>query len=243
MANHKFRIAMLSFHSCPLATLGGREAGGMNVYVRELSRELGRRGCRVDVFTRAKFADVPQVVEFGEGARVIHLKAGRVAPHDRSLLVRHVPEFVDRMREFVGQHSLGYDLIHSHYWLSGEAARALRTAWDIPVVHMSHTLGVVKNLAAGSAAEREPPQRIALEREVLRAVDCVVAATALERAQLWWFYGVPETKIAVVPCGVNLSLFRPIPAGKAKAELGLRGEKIVLYVLSLIHISEPTRPY
>lgn len=202
----------------------------MNVYVRELSRELGRQGCWVDVFTRAKLPGVPQIVQLGERARVIHIKAGQVAPYDRMLLPPHIPEFLEGVQGFVDRRHLRYHLIHSHYWVSGTAAQVLRSVWGVPVVHMSHTLGVVKNLAARCADEREPPRRIALEGEVLRSADCIVAATPLERAQLRWFYNVPEERVVVVPCGVNLSMFRPLPVAEARAKLGLADEGVVLYV-------------
>ena len=119
------RIAMLSTHSSPIAQLGGKEAGGMNVYVRELSRELGRRGIGVDIFTRSQDRAAPTTIALDRGVRVINLHAGPSAPYDKNWVLTYLPEFVSRVRCFADGQDLAYDLIHSHYWLSGEAALAL----------------------------------------------------------------------------------------------------------------------
>ena len=145
-----FRIAMLSVHTCPLATLGGKETGGMNVYVRDLSRELARRGHRVDVYTRSQDPDIPRIGRgLGRGARVIHLPAGPEHPYDKRVVHDHLPEFVDGVLAQAEVDGIAYDLIHSHYWLSGCLARNLKAAWGgIPVVQMFHTLGLMKNRVA-----------------------------------------------------------------------------------------------
>src|SRR6266496_1959139 len=143
------KIAMISMHTCPLACpqalLGGRETGGMNVYVRELSRELGRRGKSVDVFTRFQDTQTAQIETFGPDARVIHLPAGPMAPYDKNKLLFHVEEFACNIDFFAQAHGIRYDLIHAHYWLSGLAAHRLHQMWGIPTVQMFHTLGELKN--------------------------------------------------------------------------------------------------
>lgn len=222
------RIAMLSVHSSPLARLGGKEAGGMNVYVRELARELGQRGIGVDIFTRSQDRTTPTVLPLGRGVRLISLHAGPAAPYDKNLLLTYLPEFVSRVRCFADSEDVSYDLIHSHYWLSGEAALRLRRVWRAPVVQMFHTLGAMKNSVARSEEEVETKRRIAIERRLLREVDAVVAATPLDRAQMVWHYGADANRIRVIPCGVDLRRFQPGDRMQARAALGIAPDAIML---------------
>jgi D-inositol-3-phosphate glycosyltransferase len=225
------RIAMLSIHSSPLARLGGKEAGGMNVYVRELARELGRAGLAVDIFTRMQDRTVPTTIPLGGGARLISLQTGPAAPYNKNEILTYLPEFVSRARCFAEGEDLTYDLIHSHYWISGQAALALRRSWGVPVVQMFHTLGAMKNNVARSAEETETNQRIAIERTLLREADAIVAATPLDRAQMVWYYGADHERIHIIPCGVDLRHFRPRPRHDARARLGWPdNQKIVLCV-------------
>jgi D-inositol-3-phosphate glycosyltransferase len=227
------RVAMLSAHTCPLATLGGKETGGMNVYVRDLSRELSRRGVAVDVFTRSQNPCELKVNHtLGPHARVIHIRAGPEEPYDKNELYGHLPEFVEGVRQFACDEEVVYDVIYSHYWISGWAARELREIWGgTPIVQMFHTLGHIKNSVARSRAEWETNLRLEVETEVMRFADLLVAATPMERAQMVWLYGADPAKIAVVPCGVDLDLFRPIAPDRARRILALSPEqKMVLYV-------------
>ncbi|HMP40605.1 MAG TPA: glycosyltransferase, partial [Roseiflexaceae bacterium] len=215
------RIAMLSVHSSPLARLGGKEAGGMNVYVRELGRELGRRGIGVDIFTRSQEPGTPRVIALDRGVRVVNLQAGPLAPYDKNLLLDYLPEFMSRVRCFADGEDLSYDLLHSHYWISGEAALALRRSWGVPVVHMFHTLGAMKNQVARSDEERETGRRIDIERLLMSEADAIIAATPLDRAQMVWHYGADADAVSVVPCGVDLGRFQPRAMADARAALDL----------------------
>src|SRR5215813_11751987 len=150
------RVAMLSVHTCPLAALGGKETGGMNVYVRELARELGRMGLAVDVFTRSQDPTIRRVVPLGEGARVVHLPAGPQMPIAREAIYDHLDEFIDGVDGWRAAHGIDYDLIHAHYWLSGVTGLALRERWGVPVLQMFHTFGRLKNGAAPCLADLEP---------------------------------------------------------------------------------------
>ncbi|HEV8143734.1 MAG TPA: glycosyltransferase, partial [Methylomirabilota bacterium] len=154
------RVAVLSVHTCPLAVLGGKETGGMNVYVRELSRELGRMGLGVDVFTRSQDPTIRRVVPLGEGARVVHLPAGPEMPMPRERIYDHLDEFVDGVEAWRIASGIDYDLIHAHYWLSGVVGLALRERWGVPVLQMFHTLGRFKNGAARRLADLEPSVRL-----------------------------------------------------------------------------------
>jgi D-inositol-3-phosphate glycosyltransferase len=212
--------------------LGGKEAGGMNVYVRELARELGRSGIAVDIFTRSQDPSVETVIDLDLGVRVINLHAGPSAPYDKNWLLTYLPEFVNRVRCFADGQDLTYDLIHSHYWLSGEAAIALRRAWRVPIVHMFHTLGALKNQIARGAEEQETAQRILIERRQMQEVDAIIAATPLDRAQMVWNYAADQDRIRIVPCGVDLRRFQPRNMADARVLLDLPAppHKIVLLV-------------
>jgi len=221
---------MLSVHTCPLAVLGTKEAGGMNVYVRELSRELGRRGIEVDVFTRAQNPISPFTHTLSENARIIHLPAGPLKPYNKNEVFNHLPEFVRNVAQFQRCEQKPYDLIHAHYWLSGWAGLSLRKRWNVPLVQMFHTLAHLKNAIARNETEREPAFRVEREGELMQKVDGIIAATQVEKAQLSWKYNAPADKIEVIPCGVDLKLFQPWPQAEARARLGLTARRIVLLV-------------
>ena len=223
-------VAMLSVHTCPLAALGGKQTGGMNVYVRQTARELGRMGVRVDVFTRSQNATIPRVVELGPGARVVHLPAGPESPMPREALHRHLDEFTAGVEEFARAEGLAYDLVHSHYWLSGVAGLRLRERWGAPLVQMFHTLGRLKNEVAQTRSEMEPDLRLDEETRIVAEADRIVAANVVERAHLVWYYGARSERIAVIPCGVDTELFQPMDPAKAKDLLELPPEPLLLYV-------------
>jgi len=224
------RVALLSVHTCPLAAPGGKETGGMNVYVRETARELARMGVGADVFTRSQNRTIPRVVEMGQGARVVHLPAGPERPMPREAVHRHLDEFVAGVEAFRREAGLEYDLIHAHYWLSGVAGLALRDAWGAPLVQMFHTLGRLKNTVAQTPAEVEPELRIAEESRIIAGADRIVAANAVERAHLVWYYGAAAERVEVIPCGVDTELFQPMRREVAKDLLELGPEPLLLYV-------------
>lgn len=224
------RVAMVSVHTCPLASLGSRETGGMNVYVRELSRHLGARGVAVDVFTRRQDSDTPEVVEFGRNARVIHLEAGPSSPMDKYEVLEYLPQFAEGMVDFVERTEGRYHLLHSHYWLSGRVGTWLAKRWRVPLVAMFHTLGRLKNSVSRDESERESAARIDIEGEILRLADRVVAASPTDREQMVQYYDALVDRIQVVPGGVDTSAFRPFPRYAARGLLGLGPEKLVLFV-------------
>jgi D-inositol-3-phosphate glycosyltransferase len=224
------RVAMLSVHTCPLAAPGGKETGGMNVYVRELGRELDRMGVAVDVFTRSQNPAIARVVELGEEARVIHVPAGPEAPLERARVHVHLDEFREGVEAWRIARGVDYDLIHAHYWLSGVVALALQARWGVPAMQMFHTLGRLKNDVARSPADREPALRIAEETRIVAGADRLVAASHVERTHLVQRYGADPARVAVVPCGVDTALFRPGSGEEARAALGLDGSPLVLSV-------------
>ncbi len=226
------RVAMLSYHTCPLATLGGKDTGGMNVYVKELTRKLGSLGVHVDVFTRSQDEHVPHVLhDLGYGNRVVHIPAGPEVPLPKPELAFHIPKFVEGILNFSEKKGVQYDLIHSHYWMSGIAARDLQKVWGIPIVHMFHTLGLMKQRIARAPHESEGDYRIQGEREVLRLANRIVAATPAEMAQLQWLYESEDKKVTIIPPGVDISHFYPIPSDEAKDFIGIPSDdRMMLFV-------------
>lgn len=223
---------MLSYHTCPLATLGGKDTGGMNVYVRELATVLGRMGIHVDVYTRSQDEHVPHVLhDLGYGNRVVHVPAGPEIPLAKLELTKYIPDFVEGVEKFVSSKCLEYDLIHSHYWMSGIAAKALITKWKIPVIHMFHTLGLMKQRIARSEEEAEGSYRVQGEGEVINFVDKIIAATQAELAQLLWLYNADTQKISIIPPGVDTSHFYPIADDEAKEFIGIPPcDRMLLFV-------------
>ncbi len=226
------RIAVISYHTCPLATLGGKNAGGMNVYVRDLSRYLGRRGVQLDVFTRSEDEHVPHVLhDLGFGNRVAHIPAGPEHPIPKEQLAGYLPDFADGILEFSQRKGQQYDLIHSHYWMSGIAARKLNQAWQAPIIQMFHTLGKLKQRVAQTEAEAEGEYRIKGEYQAVRSADRIVAATTTERDQLMELYQAGGEKVVIIPPGVDLSHFYPIPPDEAKEYVGIpMGKRMLLFV-------------
>ncbi len=226
-----YRIAILSYHTSPLAPLGGRETGGLNVYVRELARELAERGHYVDVFTRRAGAAAPETEPIAASgfARLVHIDAGPAAYEAKAMLPEYLDQFVAGVLAFAEREGVTYDVIHSHYWLSGVAGERLKARWHVPHIAMFHTLGEVKNRARVS--EIEPGPRIDAEHAIAALADRIVVASHDEQQLLVRLYGADADHIAVVPCGVNLDLFQPIDKDDARRQLGLHDDdRILLFV-------------
>ncbi|MCU0588085.1 MAG: glycosyltransferase [Syntrophobacteraceae bacterium] len=224
------RIAMLSVHSSPLGRLGSRDTGGMSVYVRSLARELGQRGHPVDIFTRhPEGRSGPCVDPLGHNVRLIQLKAGDNGYSRPADLYPHLESFFESLERFRASEALRYDLIHSHYWLSGRVGAWAQREWGVPHAVMFHTLGAAKNGA--QPGEEEPPVRLRTEADLARTCHRIVAATPRERRDLQRLYGVDPQRIRVVPCGVDLDLFRPLDREVSRRKLDLdRHDAVVLFV-------------
>ena len=219
---------MLSVHSCPLGQLGGKDTGGMNVYVRELAQALGQQGHWVDIYTRAHDVRDEQIYYPSQNVRLIHIKAGGVKDMGKLVQYSHLPDFASNLEDFRASHKLEYDLVHSHYWLSGQVGQWLADLWHVPNIIMFHTLGLVKNrLAVG---ENETELRLETERELVRNCRRIIAATEKEKGNLITYYQASPETISVIPCGVNLELFKPSAKDGARQRLGLNGSKVILFV-------------
>jgi len=222
---------MLSVHACPLAKLGGRDSGGMNVYVRELARELGRRGVAVDVFTRWREKDDPRIQPLGDNARVIHIPSGPMGYWPKMDVYEHLDEFTAKVEQYVSDEGLRYDLIHSHYWLSAEVARTLAPRWGVPRIQMFHTLGLVKREVMDEDIDGESDVRVSIEKRAVRESAAVTAASEIEVSELVDLYGADPATLHIIPCGVDLNVFRPMRQMDAREVLGRdQCERIVLFV-------------
>jgi D-inositol-3-phosphate glycosyltransferase len=222
------RIAVISAHTSPLATPGCRETGGMNVYVRELCREMGQRGYLIDVFTRRGGASSPDVLLPYPSVRVVHLKSGPEENGGKHSLCRYLGEFEKGLLDFQRSEGLSYDLVHTHYWLSGWVGLSLKERWGVPLLAMAHTLGEVKRRIA--VAEPDPPCRIEVERSVARRADLLISASDDERRILAEAYGADPERIRVIACGVDLRRFKALDRDAARRSLDLNGKNIILFV-------------
>ena len=218
---------MISFHGCPFARLGEKDGGGMNVYVLQVARQLARAGNHVDIFTRCHDPSDPQVVELEAGVRLVHLEAGPLHSAKEGLY-EHVPEFLANLLVFHGDAGLAYDVVHSHYWLSGLVGEVLSDRWAAPHVVTFHTLARTKKMAR--PGEMEPPQRAVVEQRMMDTASAVVVCTEHEGDAIRSLYGRSRRNIKTIPAGVDLDLFKPMPKLAARAALGLNGERVVLYV-------------
>ncbi|MFC2047323.1 glycosyltransferase [Chloroflexota bacterium] len=228
MVASQLRIAMLSTHSCPIGNLGAKDTGGMSVYIREVARQLGKQGHLVDVYTRVHDPKDDQIIKLGQNARLIHLRAGEDKEIHKLAVYSYLPDFACNLESFRKHNSLGYDLVFSHYWLSGWLGEILQRWWNVPHVTMFHTLGAVKN--AIGIGEDEPELRLKTERDLARNCLHIIATTEKEKEELVRHYGASPARIGVIPCGVNLELFHPMDRGIAKQQIGFSDDNIILFV-------------
>nr|WP_188828882.1 D-inositol-3-phosphate glycosyltransferase [Nocardia camponoti] len=226
------RVAVLSVHTSPLAQPGTGDAGGMNVYVLQSAIELAKRGTEVEIFTRATSSELPPVAEAAPGVLVRHVPAGPFEGLDKHDLPTQLCPFTAEVMRQEARHLPGYyDLVHSHYWLSGQVGWLTRDRWRVPLVFTPHTLAAVKNAALASGDAPEPESRVVGETQVIAEADRLVANTAEEARQLVELYSASPNRIDVVPPGADLSRYRPGNKHAARKELGLRlDEQIVAFV-------------
>jgi D-inositol-3-phosphate glycosyltransferase len=227
--NDKFyKIALLSVHSSPLGQPGIGDTGGMSIYIRELVKELAAQGHSVDIFTRSQSRLSTEISEIAPRARLIQLEGGEQADIDRLLVYTIAPDFACTIENFRKNQGITYDLIFSHYWISGITGRYLQAGWHIPQITMFHTLGAIKN--ALGIGEDESDLRLEEERQVAADSARIIASTETERTALYRFYEVPPEKVSVLPCGVNMKMFRPMDQKIARQKLNLGPDPVILFV-------------
>jgi len=214
------RIAMVSVHECPLASSEGKERGGINVYVYELSKALARQGWLVDAFTRVQDDVNPRVVHVNDAFRVIHIESGPHTPLSKNAILASLPEFAENMQRFIEKEGKAYDLMHSHYYLSGAVAETVKQSLPVPIVMTFHTLGLMKALVSRSKDTDDPVERIPMERTLARSLNLFFTSSHMGKDYLATLYDTPEEKIAIVPPGVDTGLFAPMPRNVAKNHIG-----------------------
>jgi D-inositol-3-phosphate glycosyltransferase len=221
------RIATVSLHTSPLDQPGTGDAGGLNVYVVEVSKRLAEQGIEVEIFTRAVCRDTPPTVELVPGVLVRNVVAGPFEELDKNALPGQICSFTFEVLRTEAAFAPGrYDLLHAHYWLSGQVAARAAERWGVPLVQTMHTLGKVKNLALACGDSAEPALRIQGEASVVAAADRLVANTAEEARQLIELYGADPWRVETVNPGVDLSVFQPSPGSRQR--LGLPSDAVVL---------------
>jgi hypothetical protein len=222
---------MVTEHASPLALLGSEDAGGQNVYLDEVSRNLGALGYAVDIFTRADSPELPEVVEWAPGVRVVHVAAGPPAPIPKDEIWPHMGEFTRGIPSFMMRSGGRYSLLHGHFWMSGWSVARLGQRLRLPTVQIFHATGITKRRHQG-AADTSPDARIAVEREVVAQVDRLIAQCPAEHAELVDEYDADPGKVSIIPSAVNTARFHPVPRADALRYLGLPddGTPTVVYV-------------
>ncbi|GHE30706.1 D-inositol 3-phosphate glycosyltransferase [Streptosporangium violaceochromogenes] len=223
------RVATISMHTSPLDQPGTGDAGGMNVYIVEVAKRLAHLGVEVEIFTRQTARDLPPVAELVPGVSVRHVTAGPYEELDRGDLPGQLCAFLSGVLRTEAMYEPGrYDVIHSHYWLSGQVGWPAKERWGVPLVHTMHTMAKVKNLLLAAGDRPEPRARVLGEQQVVDVADRLVANTPTEARELVDLYGAAPGRVEVVSPGVNLTVFRPASREAARRRLGLPPDAHVL---------------
>lgn len=223
-------VGYLSYHTSPLLMPGSGDAGGMNVYINDLAGEMARRGVMVDVYTRKDHPGLPTEIQVSERYRVIHIEAGPMERLPIGDLVQWVDEFARAAVEYSREKKRSYDLLHSHYWLSGRIGLEMKAELGIPLANSFHTLGRVKDLNRRADVPRSSDERIQAEFAVIAGSDCVIASTPAEARDLLEHYGADPTRLCMNPPGISHEIFHPGDQQAARARLGLGDDPLVVFV-------------
>jgi D-inositol-3-phosphate glycosyltransferase len=252
----KKHVAVISYHTCPLSDEEGKEVGGMNVYVLELSKELAKKGYILDLYTRMQDANSPQIVQVSENLRVIHIPGGPEASFPKKELGAYIPEFLTNFYEFLNQEKLSYDLVSCHYYMSGIIGMDIKKKLGFPFTITFHTLALMKNLVARTEDEKEDVERIKAELLLVQEADKVIATSENDAEYLATLYDCPYSKIEVLIPGVNLSVFTRMDRAAAKKKIHadpdhevilfvgriepLKGIDIIIYAIKILLEKNPS---
>jgi len=223
------KIAMLSIHSSPIGELGTKDTGGMSVYVREMAKELGRKGHHIDIFTQHNVGNYDPVVHLYDNVRLVHLSGETRGNIAKSSLYDVLPQLFNELESYRIKENITYDIVHSHYWLSGILGLKLQSSWNAYHLITYHTIGAMKNLTCST--ENSSELRLASEKKLAELCDQIILPTQKEKEHLIQYYHAPVDKIRIVPCGVDLELFKPMDKLSVRRHLGFHvNDLIILYV-------------
>ncbi|NQS92465.1 MAG: glycosyltransferase [Chloroflexi bacterium] len=222
-----WEVSFISLHGDPLAPLGGPHHGGQNVYVKELSRYLGAYGLTIDVYSRWENDQQPSPEKYSRGARVIRIPVGPPEAIQKEQIVGLLREIASWIPSYQIQQGLKYNLVHSHYYLSGAVGIHLKNTWGIPLVHTFHSLGAIKGQTLGDD-DQSPASRVEIEKKLCQAADRIIATNIQEKDDLIEYYQTDPAKIIIIPCGVNLDLFTPLPQEESKNEIAFSPENFLI---------------
>lgn len=226
---NSLNIAMLSIHSSPLGELGKRNNGGMSVYIIELAAELEKLGHRIDIFTLRRRRHLEPTIAMGERTRLVHIDIGDIDDLSKPEIFARLETFYSRLDHFRREERLGYDLVHSHYWISGQVGEWVQARWRVPHLVTFHSLGMIKKQVLN--AHQEPDLRIEVEKNLARSSDSIIVPTRRELENMAAYYGTPRNKMTLIPCGVNLDRFKPYVKDEARQHLKLPEDAdLLLYV-------------
>ena len=225
------KICAISFHCCPFSLLGGDGTGGMNVYLRELCSALTSfPEVKIDVFTRIQNPKIREIKHLSPQARVVHLRGGPERPVDRTKLYDFLPEFSRNLKSFIYQERESYDLVYSHYWLSGLVGEGIKQKFNLPLVHIYHTLAFLKERALGEES-KEHKSRIRAERNLAHVSDAFISSSEDEMQSLVDEYGISSSKGRVIYPGVNKKLFYRLEDRMVLREMRWKEkDRIILFV-------------
>lgn len=229
---------MISYHTCPLASEEGKETGGMNVYILQTAKELAKQGFIVDIFTRSQDTDQPHIIQVADNLRLMHIKAGPESyllpntEENKMNFLSYIPEFVENIKAFQEKEHSTYDLIDTHYYLSGLAGLTLKKLNNnVPLLMTFHTLGLMKNLIARNGLSESEEKRIKSETQLVKEADKIIAPSENEKNYLQYLYDALASKISVISPGVDTSLFYPMDKAQSKQAVDASlDHKMILFV-------------
>jgi D-inositol-3-phosphate glycosyltransferase len=220
-------ISFVSVHGDPLAKLGGSHHGGQNVYVKELSRYLGALGLIIDVYSRWEDSDQEEIKKYSRGTQVIRIPVGPAESVQKEQILEMLKDIAAWIPSYQLKKGTPYQLVHSHYYFSGLVGIHLKNTWGVPLVHTFHSLGAIKEQALGSQ-DKSPDARIKIEKKICQEADRIIATAPQEVQDLIKFYNADPAKITIVPCGVNLELFTPLPQEEARKEIAFSPDNFLI---------------
>jgi D-inositol-3-phosphate glycosyltransferase len=224
------KIAFISEHASPLATIGGTDSGGQNVYVAQLAKELIKKGYSIDIYTRWEHSHAPELVEWEPNLRVVHIEAGPKQALPKEELWGYMPDFLSNMNAFMASQGLEYDLIHANFWMSGWVAMELKKKLQVPYIITFHALGHIRKLHQ-KENDRFPAERCEMERQIAEQADKVIAECPQDKEDLIEYYGCDASKIEIAACGFSKEEFFPVATNEAKERLGFAADEHILLQL------------